>query len=522
MKNKILSYFPKSKMQWKEFTMLAIPVIGGSLLFALNSFVDNFMVGHITGAQAGLFAVNSWTSIIMGIFAGTAATGSILVAQFYYSGNKEKVREISKIRFLIAITIALLFAISSWVFPEKMVKAFISSPKPNSMGVIDPVVLKDFNLGVEQGEHYIKFIAIMWILIAFTFNIGNMLRETGHAKFPFIAGIFGLISNITLNYLTMRTNVFGKVMDAEGAAIATIAARATVLIILLFATIKKRIPIIFWPWKIFFISKKMQKEFWKRSLVFLFTAATMIFITLRNMIYTIGYPAGSIKSSTDPSVTIGSADMLGISWAIFGVISVVFNAINIIVSKFVGGELGKNNIALAKENSKRVHGFMLVLTMPFVLLSIIAIFTLPYMHFLKDEKDIHGNLLETKNALILKQAGMSMIALTIFLPWWNWFVTSRSCTLAGGKVNLVSTIDVITAGPIFLGWMAIVMIFLGKAGVPFWAAYIVGFLADIPRGIAFMWVYYKKEWAFNITKDRSEAQQASAMDNIETETRHKE
>jgi Na+-driven multidrug efflux pump len=30
-----------------------------SLLFALNSFVDNFMVGHIDGGLAGLFAANS-------------------------------------------------------------------------------------------------------------------------------------------------------------------------------------------------------------------------------------------------------------------------------------------------------------------------------------------------------------------------------------------------------------------------------------------------------------------------------
>jgi Na+-driven multidrug efflux pump len=30
-----------------------------SVMFAFNSFVDNFMVGHVKGGLAGLFAANS-------------------------------------------------------------------------------------------------------------------------------------------------------------------------------------------------------------------------------------------------------------------------------------------------------------------------------------------------------------------------------------------------------------------------------------------------------------------------------
>ncbi|MCP4337155.1 MAG: MATE family efflux transporter [Mycoplasma sp.] len=510
MKTKIKEYFPKSKLQWKEFLMLAIPVIGGSLLFALNSFVDNFMVGHIKGATAGLFAVNSWTSIIMGIFAGTSATGSILVAQFYYSGNYEKVKEIAKIRFIITLTVAISFAFASWFAGDEMVRTFLTKPK-------NQLSSPDFDAGLNQGKRYIKYISFMWILIAITFNLGNMSRETGNANFPFIAGIFGLISNITLNYLTMRTDSFnwmngGFRFETEGAAIATIAARLTVATITLFLIINKKLPIIFWPWKIFGISKEIQIYFWKRWTIFIFTSLTMVFITIRNKIYTAGYPSGALTSSTNPNISIGSADMLGLSWAIFGIISVVFNAINIIVTKFVGGELGKDNIKLAKENSKRIHGFMLVVTLPFILISILGIILLPYMSFLQNTtKGLTGvskHTAELRDSLVLKEASLSMIALTLFLPWWNWFVTSKSCALSGGRVNLVSTIDIFTSGPFFLGWLSLVMIVIApQTGIPFWVAYILGFLADIPRGIAFMWVYHKKEWAFNINKENNNKNQ---------------
>ncbi len=510
MITKMKAYFPKSKLQWKEFALLALPVIGGSILFAMNSFVDNFMVGTIKGAGAGLFAVNSWTSIIMGIFAGTAATGSILVAQYYYSGNYDKVREIARIRYGITMFVVLNFAIASWVIPDVMVKAFMQAPEKASD-------LSLYNEGIKQGKKYIQYIAGMWILIAITFNIGNMTREIGWGKIALVAGIFGLVSNVTLNYLTMHTSAFGFKMEAEGAAIATIVARAAVLIIATVWVLYRKLPVVFWPWTIFNISKTIHYHFWKRALVFLFTASTMIFITIRNKLYVMGYPSGSIVASNNPSISIGSADMLNISWSIFGVISVVFNAINIVVSKFVGGELGKGNIEKAKDNSKRVHGFMLVSTIPFVLIGIIIVLLMPYMHFLRST----GH--PERDALVLQEAALSMIPLLIYLPWWIWFVVSKSSTLSGGKVNLTTTIDVVTSGPMFLGWLAIVMLVIApSAHLPFWVAYVIAFLADIPRGIAFMWVYYKREWAFNITKEEAANAISAANDNQENETLNKE
>ncbi|NQZ29061.1 MAG: MATE family efflux transporter [Mycoplasmatales bacterium] len=510
MLEKIKQYFPKNKGQWKMFLHLALPVIGGSLLFAMNSFVDNFMVGSIDGATAGLFAANSWTSIIMGIFAGSAATGSILVAQYYYSGNHDKVREIAKIRWTITLTVATIFTIFAWIMPEEMIAVFLQKSKTGSQA---------YSEQLKQGINYIKWISIMWMLIAFTFNLGNMYRETGWGKVPFYAGILGLVANILLNYLTMHTDLFVPGgLDAKGAAFASIAARICVLTSLILYAIIKKLPVVFKPWTIFQVSKTIQKQFWTRGLIFLFTASSMIFITIRNKIYVAGYPEGSIEK------TIGSAAFLGLTGSLFGVFSVVFNAINVVVSKFVGGELGKNNIELAKENSKRLHGFNTTLA---ILASIILFafsFVIVKMTFLQNTaaKEIHGTP-EWKTAvlrdeLVLKWTKYSLWPLALFFPWWIWFVTAKSSAVSGGKVNLVSTVDVVTAGPLQIGWLAIVMLVIVPAThINFAVAYFLFFLSDIPRGIAFMVVYYKSNWAKNITHEKAQAEQYAALDDVQTE-----
>ncbi len=508
MLNKVKQYFPKDWKQWKIFIHLALPVIGGSLLFAMNSFVDNFMVGSIRGATAGLFAANSWTSIIMGIFAGSAATGSILVAQYYYSGNHEKVREIAKIRWMITLTVATTFTIFAWIMPEEMIAVFLEKSKTGG---------GEYGVQLQQGVSYIRWISIMWMLIAFTFNLGNMYRETGWGKIPFYTGLLGLTANVILNYLTMHTNIFVEGgLGAEGAAFASIAARICVLTSLISYAIIKKLPVIFKPWTFFQISRSIQKQFWTRGLIFLFTASSMIFITIRNKLYVLGYPDGSIES------TIGSAAFLGLTGSLFGVFSVVFNAINVVVSKFVGGELGKNNIELAKENSKRLHGFNTTLAVFASIILFAFSFLVVKMTFLQNTaKGVDPQLVETAkhhDALVLKWTKYSLWPLALFFPWWIWFVTSKSSAVSGGRVNLVSIIDVSTSGPLQIGWLAIVMLVIVPAThINFAFAYFLFFLSDIPRGIAFMIVYYKSNWAKNITHEKAQAKQYAALDDVQRE-----
>ncbi len=514
MFNKIKSYFPKDGIMWKEFLFLVLPVIGGSILFALNSFVDNFMVGHIAGGTAGLFAANTWTSIIMGIFMGTSATGSILVAQYYYSGKHDKVKEIAKIRYGITIFVAISFTIAAQIKPNQMIEKFLGQ-KPSSNSIVN---LKAWNAGLTQGSNYLKNITWMWLMIAITFNMGNICREIGYGKVTLFSGLMGLTLNITLNYTTMKTSLFGHQMGAEGAAWASVAGRIGSFSIMFLYGVIKKLPIMFNPLKFFRVSKEIHQAFWKRISIFGMTALTMVFITIRNQFYSDGYPeGGSLEAG------IGAATFLGLTGAIFNIFSVIFNSINSIVAKFVGGELGKGNIDKAIENSKRLHGFNTSLAVALSIILLIISIWIPKMTFLQNTGSAN---ISTHDQAVLLLTKKTMWPLALFYPFWIWFVTSKACAVSGGKVNLVSFLDAMTSGPLQLGWLAILM----YAIVPhskylmqnFDITYFLFFLADIPRGISFMYVYYKTNWAVNITHKEALAKKYSALDNIQNEVSTKE
>lgn len=52
-------HFPTTKSRFMVYFKLFYPMLIGSTLYAMNGFVDNFMVGHIEQGATALSAVNS-------------------------------------------------------------------------------------------------------------------------------------------------------------------------------------------------------------------------------------------------------------------------------------------------------------------------------------------------------------------------------------------------------------------------------------------------------------------------------
>jgi Na+-driven multidrug efflux pump len=105
----------------------------------------------------------------------------------------------------------------------------------------------------------------------------------------------------------------------------------------------------------------------------------MVFINVRGYFYNSGFPEGSITEGTK---AIGVAAVLSLTSAILNIFTTTFNAIGTVCSKFVGGELGKNNIDKAKKNGKELKGFLTTLALFLAILLFLVSLTIPYMNFL--------------------------------------------------------------------------------------------------------------------------------------------
>ncbi|MCC3161002.1 MAG: hypothetical protein K4H23_04810 [Mollicutes bacterium PWAP] len=480
------SIFPKNKTKWKIYFKAFLPVMFSSLLYALNGFVDNFMVGKVNGAAA-LSAANSWTAIVLGFLIAISSAGSIIMAQYYFSENYEMAKQVSKIRFLLSVSVVLLFSIIVSIIPEKFIDVYMKKPLNAN---------RDFFHQYWQGIQYLKYVTISWVLISFTANFGFQLREINLSKYPLYWGILSLTINISLNAIF----IYGIGTDVDGAAFATIAARFSVLLFVSIVYIIKKPKIAFNPLKIFIIDKLIWKQMLKRWFVFISTFAVFFAVIFRNKFYDMAYPDSSIDKN------IGALDVIGISGAIQNLFTTMFSVTGTMAVLFVGSELGKNNIQKAKENAGELRGFnTLNAFILSILLCIMATFV-PYMTFLVHDDNlaaIHPQLINIRNSLYV---------IAVIYPFWIWFTTIRRNSLSGGKGFWFQLGDIIIT-ILQIGWIAILAFFIVEVQSPanknlfwtdhFWLMYAIFLSSDLFKLLWMEIAVRKVDWARSIVNNNN-------------------
>ncbi len=499
MLNTIKAHFPENRKKWKTYLKVFLPIVLGSTFFALNGVVDNFMVGHINQGGSGLGAINYWTGILVGFFLGTAAAGSIVMAQFYHAKKYKIVKEVARLRTLLCSTVAIGFAIFAWVNPEAMAKVFLKEGDDHSAYV----------LALHNSVTYAKAIAFQWLLISVSFNIGNQFREIGFGKIAMFWGIGALIANVSLNAILM----YGFNMGVAGAAWASVAGRIVSLSAGIGYILYKKLPIGFKPWTIFQISPYVLRLIAQRWFLFLSVFTVQFFVIFRNYFYGRGYIVGSIGTG------VGAISVFALTGALMNVFTTTFNAISSMSANFVASELGKNNIAQAKINSNELKGFNTSVAALYSIALLLFAIAVPHMSFLSETKydssgamtfDGHTNLLNVRNTLWV---------IACYYPMWIWFSTSYRNGSSGGKGKSFAFTDWFVSGPLQLGWAAIIMLVLVPSSVYLQnhleMAYALFFVSDVLKLIFVELIYYKREWAFSLTTEQVAQEKAKDSDIIE-------
>ncbi len=489
--------FPENSKTWKLFTLTALPVIFSSLIFALNAFVDNFMAINLPGGNESLAHANAWTEIQLGIISVTTIVGTSLFSQ--YVGKKEwnKVKEVINLRMIFALVIALIFAIPCIIFNDFMIR-LISS--------FDDNMSNDIRLNANS---YLRIIAISWIINAWAFTLQMIIREKNHGFISLFAASLTLIVNIILN------SIFIYVLN-QGIVFLAYSTIISLLIEILFLTtwiwFKERILFIN-IFKIFKISKDIFKQFLHRMPSFILFTIGSLTINIRFTLWNLGYGVSSVGNDY---LRISSATILGITGMFFNIFWTTFEALSATVAVYVGEELGNNNIEQAKKNAKQLQGFHLVIGLSIGLIALIFAFLTRYMSFLSEGyiKGIEefyqdpNNLLPpniTLNDVInegrevfLNNVRNTLIGIIVFIPLFVWFVSRDRIISIGGLTNTVATIEAIT-GIFQLLWLLMIVLGLTRLQVSFAWAYFIFFISDVFKMIVYEFVYYRVDWAKNVT-----------------------
>lgn len=500
-------HFPATKSRFMVYFKLFYPMLIGSTLYALNGFIDNFMVGHINQGGTALSAVNSWTNIIIGFFIGIGAAGSVINAKYYFSGDFERAQSLFKFRLIFSISISILFGIIAWSTPDTLIKIFLKEPSGTNAN------FETYNNALHNAREYQKIIAISWVLIAITSQMGNSLSEIGHGKSSMYWGYMTIVTNVALN----ATLMYGLNFGVEGAAYASVAARIVAALFGIYWLLTKDTKISFKIWTLFKFDLVVVKDFLTKWYLFIAFSSVTLFITFRNFFYDAGYPTGS----NTLGVGVGAMSVLALTGAIMNIFITTFSASGSMAANTVGKELSQGHIHKAKKVAKELKGFITLMAL--ILASILAIFAIavPYMEFLSEKKwestngvwklvfDNKANLLQVRNSLWV---------VCLFYPMWIWFTVSYRSAATGKKSLGFSIIDIVVSGPVQLSWIAAIAYGI----IPnsdfmlqnFWVSYALFFTSDFILLIGMELLFYKTKWNTPITTKELKAVKAWGADEI--------
>lgn len=500
---KIKTFFPESWSKWVLYTKTSLPVIFSALIFALNSFVDNFMATSISGGNQALSYANTWTTIVTGLVAATTIIGSSLYGQYFGTNDVTKIREVIRGRMTIALFITIIFVIPALISPSSLMKL--------SSGNDDAIPIKI----IESGTHYLRWISISWLLSTWGYTMAMVLRESGYGKATLISSCLTLVLNIILN------SIFINFIDKrlELLAFSTIISLALVSVgyfsVFIFLKDKR---LILNPLKLFAVPFNVWKQFIQRIPSFLLFTLGSITVSIRYIFWNVGYPTGSIGSNEIYSIS--AANILGISGMFFSIFWNTFESINANVAIFVGRELGYKNYLEAKKNAKQLQGFHFCISLIMSSLLLIMSFIIVKMDFLtdgystalKEELMNNGEMNESEmNEIIAKGKTELLLYIqkTIWplcwnIPLWVWYITKNRIISSGGMTNVTSSVEAIV-GLISISWLSIINFTDIHKNLEFPWAYAIFFLSDVLiKTPTYETLYYKAPWAKNITNETME------------------
>lgn len=301
------------KSFYKSFFFLMIPMALKELIAAFINLLDTVMLGDFgKDVIAAVGIANQWYFLYMVVVFGICGGAGVFAAQYWGANDIKKVKKVLGLNIILVFVAAFVFVLPSLIAPDMIIRLFRS----------DAAV-------VEYGVRYLRIACFSYLFAALTSAYDMSLCCSGNANIPFVSRFIGLIVNFVANWVL----IFGKFgfpqLGIEGAAIATIIARAVELLIMLGSIYGKKLVQAAKPKEMFGIPKGMTGKYFKAALP----------VMINEGVWALGTTAYSwvfAQQSTDAMVVITIVQNLERLLLVF--FHGGGNATGIIVGKLVGAE----------------------------------------------------------------------------------------------------------------------------------------------------------------------------------------
>ena len=205
---------------------IAIPIALQNLITYMTGMMDTVMLGQLGEVEfSGASLANQFGTIYMVLTFGVASGTNVLLSQYWGKGDTRSIRSILSIMYRVTLALSLLFTAAARFFPQAILSLFCNDP-----------------LVIAAGGRYLALVCFSYTLNGMTNVMLMSLRSVGTVGISIVVYLSSFFVNTGLNWVL----IFGKLgfpaLGMEGAAIATIIARAlelTIALIYLFGFEKK-------------------------------------------------------------------------------------------------------------------------------------------------------------------------------------------------------------------------------------------------------------------------------------------
>jgi len=321
-----MKLFSRDKHFYKTFfSMTGAIALQNLITFAVN-LADNIMIGgYSQAALSGVSMVNQIQFMLQMLMLGTGSAIGVLGAQYWGKKELQPIRKATSIGLLLGTAISIVMMVLVYFFPAE------------ALGL-----LTNEQAVIREGSKYLVIICFSYVLFAVSNNLLSALRSVETVKIGFVVNLLALVVNIVLNYGLIYGRLGMPEMGVEGAAIATLTARAVEFIVVVVYVL--------------FIDKKMC---WRLKnlldidkLMFADYIRVGMPLILANGIWGV---AMSVQTAILGRMGEDTIAANSIATTLFQVISVVTYAASTTSGVVIGKTVGEGNIPKVKEYTKTMQ-----------------------------------------------------------------------------------------------------------------------------------------------------------------------
>lgn len=194
---------------YRRVVLVGLPVAFQQAINIGVNLMDTVMVGALgENALSASSLANQYYYLYYILCLGISGGACVLSAQYWGAGNRGMVRQVWRLSMYIAGGAALLFAVVTWAFPDRIMAIYTDQAEM-----------------IALGARYLRFTALVFFFHGTSLIMVNLMRTAGVLYLGMAVSGLSFFCNIFFNYVF----IFGKFgaprLGIAGAAVGTLISR---------------------------------------------------------------------------------------------------------------------------------------------------------------------------------------------------------------------------------------------------------------------------------------------------------